>query len=357
VQRGVWQSLGTEGRHKKMVDRRQPVAVVTPVFNDWEAFGLLLEDLGKQKAADRFLIHVFAVDDGSTTCPTADAFTSRLGNIERLHIMRLTGNLGHQRAIAVGLVAAFKVSGFTAVVVMDCDGEDRPMDVFQLLEKAKEYPGSIIVAKRAQRSESIVLRAMYRLYKALFRALTGQSITFGNFCLIPTPALQALVHNPAIWNHLAAAIKRSKTDFVEIPIDRGPRLRGISRMNFVSLALHGIGAISVYTDVVFVRIIMAAGITGLVVLLCLGGIFGIRLGTDWAIPGWATYVTASLTIIFLQALLFASIALFQLLSLRSMRPFIPITDARVFLSEDYPSVQLHANVKDGGERSGIRAQN
>jgi polyisoprenyl-phosphate glycosyltransferase len=323
-----------------MVDSRQAIAIITPVFNDWEAFGLLLKDLGKQQAADRFLIHVFAVDDGSVDCPEADSFSALVGRIQRVHILRLTSNLGHQRAIAVGLVAAFKVNCFNAVVVMDSDGEDRPEDVFQLLDKWKEYPRSVIVAKRAQRSESIFFRSMYRLYQALFRALTGRSITFGNFCVIPAPVVRSLVHNPAIWNHLAAAISRSKADCVQIPIDRGLRFGGLSPMNLMSLILHGIGAISVYTDVAFVRIIMAAGIIGLLVLLGLCVIVGIRLMTDWAIPGWATYATASLTIIFLQALLFASIALFQLVSFRSMRPFIPVVDARAFLSDEYPSVQV-----------------
>jgi hypothetical protein len=102
-------------------------------------------------------------------------------------------------------------------------------------------------------------------------------------------------------------------------------------MNFVSLAVHGLSAISVYTDVVLVRIIMAAWIFASIVFLGLVAVIAIRFGTDLAIPGWASYVAASLTIIFVQVLLLAGIAIFQLLSFRSLRPFIPASDASAFI--------------------------
>ena len=243
------------------------VAIVLPVFNDWEFFGLLLKHLGEQEFTGRCSICVVAVDDGSSDVPLpTNKFIDRLGKVEELKIIRLASNLGHQRAIAVGLVSTFKSSKFDAVVVMDSDGEDRPSDVAKLLAHWDLHPTRIIVARRARRLESFFFRCFYVLYKMLFRALTGQTINFGNFCLIPKNALQSLVHNPAIWNNLAAAIKRSRLACTYIPIDRGARLSGVSQMNFVSLALHGISAISVYSDVVFIRIVAMALVTSLIVL-------------------------------------------------------------------------------------------
>jgi hypothetical protein len=104
-------------------------------------------------------------------------------------------------------------------------------------------------------------------------------------------------------------------------------------MNFVKLAVHGLSAISVYTDIVLVRIIVAAGILGAIVALGLIAVVAVRFGTDWAIPGWASYVAASLTVIFVQAILLAGVALFQLLSFRSLKPFIPASDASSFVVE------------------------
>jgi glycosyltransferase involved in cell wall biosynthesis len=310
------------------------VAIVLPVFNDWDSFGLLLKDLGEQEFAGRYRICVVAVDDGSSAVPPATNFNDRLGKVEELKIIRLAANLGHQRAIAVGMVSTFKNSEFDAVVIMDCDGEDRPSDVAKLLAHWDRHPTLIIVARRARRSESLFFRCFYILYKVLFRALTGEAINFGNFCLIPKNALQSLVHNPAIWNNLAAAIKRSRLACAYIPIDRGERISGVSQLNFVGLALHGISAISVYSDVVFIRIVAMAMVMGLIVLVGLSSVVYIRLATEWAIPGWASYMTGALAIIFSQTLLMAGLALLQLVGLRSLNPFVPVADAMKFVAEE-----------------------
>ena len=102
-------------------------------------------------------------------------------------------------------------------------------------------------------------------------------------------------------------------------------------MNFVSLAVHGLSAISVYTDIVLVRIIVAACVLAGIVVLGLIAVIAVRFGTDLAIPGWASYVAASLTVIFIQAILLAGVALFQLLSFRSLKPFVPASDASAFI--------------------------
>ena len=276
------------------------VAIVLPIFNDWVSFGLLLKNLGEQQFARHYRISVRAIDDGSSDAQVACDFSGRLGMIEELKIIRLGSNLGHQRSIAVGLVDAFKSSTFDAVVVMDSDGEDRPSDVERLIQHYNEHPTSIIVAKRKRRSEALLFRCFYVLYKVLFRALTGQAINFGNFCLIPKNALRSLVHNPAAWNNLAAAIQRSGLAQSDILVERGFRLSGVSRMNLVSLTLHGISAISVYADIVFVRIITIAMFIGIIVFLGIAAIAYIRLATEWAIPGWASYMTGLLSIILSQ---------------------------------------------------------
>jgi glycosyltransferase involved in cell wall biosynthesis len=318
------------------------IAIVLPVFNDWESFGLLLKDLGEQQFCDRYRICVMAIDDGSSKVPLASEFSDRLGKVKELKIVRLVSNLGHQRAIAVGLVFAFKTLQFDAIIVMDSDGEDRPSDLAKLLAHWNRNPTSIIVARRARRSETLSFRCFYVVYKALFRALTGQTINFGNFCLIPKNALQSLVHNSAIWNNLAVAIKRSGLTYDDLPIDRGVRLRGVSRMNFVSLALHGISGISVYADVICVRIVTAAVATGLTAILGLTTVVCIRFMTEWAIPGWASYTAGALAILFSQALLMAGLALLQLVSLRSLRLFMPFTDAMNYVAAKPSEINMRS---------------
>ncbi len=66
--------------------------------------------------------------------------------------------MGHQRAIAVGLVVAAEKTGSDCIVVMDSDGEDRPEDLRDLISGAERFPDNIICARRAERSESAWFR-------------------------------------------------------------------------------------------------------------------------------------------------------------------------------------------------------
>ena len=57
--------------------------------------------------------------------------------------MRLAVNLGLERAIAVGLSLVAERSDIDAVLVMDCDGEDRPADITALVAAGLQRIGRI----------------------------------------------------------------------------------------------------------------------------------------------------------------------------------------------------------------------
>ena len=167
--------------------------------------------------------------------------------------------------------------------------------------------------------------------------MTGQKIDFGNFCLLPRASLCALTYNPAIWNNLAAAITRSPIPRIALPVARGVRFAGKSRMNFQSLLVHGVSAMAVYADYVLLRILIGSTLLAGLAVIAIALVVGIRLGTNWAIPGWASFLAASFAIIFLQALLISGIALFQLMSFRNVRTIVPAVDASSLILET-PSI-------------------
>ena len=301
-------------------------AIVIPVLNDWDQVGRLAGELDRLPALAGERLRLVLVDDGSYPPPSEQSLAAAIsgnGAVEALSLVSLACNLGHQRAIAVGLVEVARCAGIDRVVVMDADGEDRPADVARLIAASARAGATIVLAQRARRSEGPGFRAGYAVYRLLFRILTGSSIRFGNFCLVPHAFLNALTHNPATWNNLAAAIMRSRLPVTAVPTDRGERYGGQSKMNFFALAVHGLSAISVYIDVTLIRIICAALVMGLAVLAALVAIVALRLFTGLAIPGWASFMGVSLIVLLFQALLFAGVALFQFLSLRSMPAVAP----------------------------------
>jgi glycosyltransferase involved in cell wall biosynthesis len=310
---------------------QKSIGVIIPVFNDWSSLELLIGKLNQQAEGTQCKLRIFVIDDSSSEPPGLKCLSGQ----PRLDIqlVRLSSNLGHQRAIAVGLVIASRLDDIEAVVVMDADGEDRPEDIPRLLSAWGGDENLIVVAQRSRRSEGPLFKLFYALYKLAFRLTTGQRIDFGNFCLLPRASLYALTYNSAIWNNLAAAITRSQILRVAVPVARGTRLAGKSRMNFQSLLVHGVSAMAVYADYMFLRVLIGSALLAGLTVAAIAVIVGIRLGTSWAIPGWASYLVASFTIIFLQALLMSGIALFQLMSSRNMKTFVPALDASSFVLE------------------------
>jgi polyisoprenyl-phosphate glycosyltransferase len=308
------------------------VALVTPVFNDWESLSVLIRNIEQLYHREAVEFSIVIVDDGSIDA--AEELNIPLGQhscIRRLDIVRLAMNLGHQRAIATGLCVVAKRNDADSVIVMDSDGEDRPDDIATLLVAAEGRPDYIIMAHRAKRSEPFLFRMGYRAYKLLFRILTGKSISFGNFSLIPLNIVRRLVHMPDLWNNLAAAIIRSRIPFVIAPTERGQRYFGRSQMNFINLIVHGLSAMSIYSDVIFVRILLAAAAVTIASLSAIAIVTGIRLATDLAIPGWATTVVGDLLIVLLQTVVLVIVTALMVLSSRSSPPVVPIRDHVAFL--------------------------
>jgi len=310
------------------------IAIVTPVLDDWDTFASLVAEISERFAGSDFAFHICAVDDGSAeSLDPASIVLPRASCIKSLEIIRLGANLGHQRAIAVGLCAIAEGGTAEAVVVMDSDGQDRPADIAVLLAASRQHPQHVVFAGRAKRSESHVFRFWYYLYKLLFYALTGQAINFGNYCAMPMAAVRRLVHMPELWNNLAASVMRSRLRYMSVPTARGSRCAGQSQINLVALMVHGLSALSVYADKIFVRILLAAGLVAGIAGLGVIAVTTIRIATDLAVPGWATTVVGDLLIILLQTLVIVIAASLTVLAGRSSRPIVPIVDCLCFVAE------------------------
>lgn len=310
------------------------MAIVIPVLDDWDSLGVLTSRISEVFAGTDILLDIVVVDDGSLL--PSDAYLSGLpqgGPIASVEILRLTVNLGHQRAIAVGLLELAARSEHDEVIVMDSDGEDRPEDLLTLLSTADKRPSQIIVAQRGTRSEGLSFRAAYGAYKVLFRTLTGLRIDFGNFCLLPKSALKRITQVPEIWNHFAATIARSRIPFTKVLTDRGVRYAGTSRMRLLSLVVHGLSAISVYSEVFLARMLIAC--MGMLGILTTGiiAVLGIKFFTTLAIPGWATTAIGILTVLFMQTALLMGVIILVVLSGRSWSRPVSRVDHQHLIAE------------------------
>jgi hypothetical protein len=305
----------------------EPTLVLLPLYNDWESLQLLLVQLDDELARHGIRARVLVVDDGSSQQPQAVCNWRPVEALAKVEVLTLRRNLGHQRAIAIGLAYVEQHIDSRSVVVMDSDGEDSPADVPRLLERFDQERGEkIVFAERTKRSESITFMTFYLLYRWLHLLLTGVHVRVGNFSVIPRARLESLVTVSELWNHYAAAVFKSRQPRCSMPTRRAKRLSGHSRMNFVGLVIHGLSALSVFSETIGARLLI---LNSVIFLLATTGVITtvvLRLGMRMGIPGWATNVVGILLIIMLQTMMLTVLFCFGILGGRQATSFIPRRD-------------------------------
>ena len=187
------------------------IAVVIPVLDDWKSLALLLPILDASLTDRRLSVEILVIDDGSSIpFEKARITLPKFSNLNKISILELKRNLGHQRAIALGLTFAATELDCDAAVVMDGDGEDQPADAARLIEKCRaEDFSAMIFAKRSKRSEGFAFRFFYSLYKFFYKILTGRAIRFGNFSVVPRRILRRLIVVSEVWNHYAVGAMKA----------------------------------------------------------------------------------------------------------------------------------------------------
>jgi polyisoprenyl-phosphate glycosyltransferase len=314
----------------------QSIVILIPVYNDWTCLDALLTILDRELGAEGISANILVVDDGSTVPPDEDFLDGEYQAIREVEVVELRRNLGHQRAIAIGLAYIEDRESCGTVVIMDSDGEDAPNDVPRLLRRyCDEGCQKIVFAERAQRSESLTFRLFYALYKLVYKVLTGRTVPFGNFSVVPRRRLSSLVAVSEMWNHYVAAVLKSRQPFCTVPTERATRLHGEPKMNFVGLVIHGLSAISVDSDLVGVRSLVFSLVMIVLALVGLIAIVAIRLATNLAIPGWATIAAGVITILLFQFIMLAVIFSFITLSSRNGSFFLPKRDYVHFVGRTY----------------------
>lgn len=140
------------------MNETKTIYCVTPIYNDWESFAVLTANLQKlqETHAGHYLFSIIAVNDGSTQERHPESLNAMLP----ITVLDLKVNIGHQRAIAVGLQYVYnEITDYDYVVVLDSDGEDNPHDISRLIEAMhREQSAKIIFAQRQKRQESALFK-------------------------------------------------------------------------------------------------------------------------------------------------------------------------------------------------------
>lgn len=278
-----------------MINPAHQLIIVTPVYEDAEASDRLFREIHSEFGKSVFIV---AVDDGSVKQPLKIESLSNSG-IEGV-VLKLRRNVGHQRAIAVGLgYVSEHMQNQQRVVVMDSDGEDLPASITDLLEQLESSQIDVVVAKRKSRVETFRFKIFYAVYKRFFGLMTGRSISFGNFMALKSSAVKRLVAMQELSIHVAGAVLASKLRTKACALDRGPRYAGKSKMNFVGLVLHGFKALMVFAEDVLVRVGIASAAVAILAIAGATAASVLKL-IGFSTPGWFSIALGILVLMFMQ---------------------------------------------------------
>ena len=230
------------------------IKILIPNYNDWQSVFKLLENIDLVIAGLEEEVSVLIVNDASTE--QRPEISLNLNNLKSIQVINMKENRGHARCNAAGLKYINEREDVDYVIPMDGDGEDRPEEIRSLIEKAKEYPDTVITANRIKRSEGLLFKFCYLIHKYLTFVFTGQSIKFGNYTCLTKSAVDKMSKEAATWSSFSGSLSKLFKDRRSVPSIRGSRYFGPSKMSFFNLLKHSLSIIAVYKFTVLIRSII-----------------------------------------------------------------------------------------------------
>jgi dolichol-phosphate mannosyltransferase len=211
------------------------LSVVVPVFNCAECLGPLHERIQAVMASLQLDYQIVLVDDRSGDCSWG-ILKEIATRDHRVDAVRLSRNFGQHAAITAGLARA---SG-DWTVVMDCDLQDPPEVIPELLATARQGY-EIVFGRRRRKGHSLMRRIASTAYFKVTNALLDTDIDgeFGTFSILSRKVVNAFLQirdKDRQYLHILFWLGYKHT---AIEFEHQPRFAGQSSYSFKRLLRHG----------------------------------------------------------------------------------------------------------------------
>jgi polyisoprenyl-phosphate glycosyltransferase len=227
------------------------IIILIPVFNDWESLIRLINEINENiKDFKNINFECLVVNDASTIDKPE---LIKPNSIKSLQILNMKENRGHARCNAFGIRYVYKNKEFDNLILMDGDGEDRPIEIKNLINATINNPDSSVVAKRVKRSEGFFFQLLYQIHKIITYVFTGKNIRFGNYSCLTKNDVKKLHSDASLWSSYSGTVKKNLKKVSEINSERGLRYFGPSQMSLFKLLIHSFSIIAVFKYQVFLR--------------------------------------------------------------------------------------------------------
>jgi polyisoprenyl-phosphate glycosyltransferase len=266
------------------------LSVVIPVFDEQDNLTLLYQRLTAVLEETEPNYQVVFVDDGSRD-GSLNILRELVEKDERVILIELARNFGHQVAISAGLDYAFG----QGVIIMDADLQDPPEVLPQFIAKWREGH-DVVYAIRATRKENWLMRIAYAAFYRLLSKIANIHIPLdaGDFCIMDRKVVDLLVGMPERNRFVRGIRSWVGLDQVGLPYQREARNAGKPKFTLtrlVYLALDGLISFSYLP----LRAITVMGFGVSFISICLAVFYAVkRLTVGLSPPGFATTIVAIL---------------------------------------------------------------
>jgi glycosyltransferase involved in cell wall biosynthesis len=213
------------------------------------------------------------------------------GKVPGIIAVRLSRNFGQHYAITAGL--DFARGEWT--VIMDCDLQDQPEEIPRLLDKAREGY-EVVLARRAERRDSISKRAGAAIFYRAFALLSGYRLdpTVGSFRLMSKKVVDAYCTMRETARLFGGMVQWLGFETAYVDVEHAARYDGqASSYRFSTLLKLAVdGMISFSNRPLYLSIGLGAAFS------VISGLYGLSLVVDFllhpqiGVPGWLSTITA-----------------------------------------------------------------
>jgi polyisoprenyl-phosphate glycosyltransferase len=227
------------------------IIILIPVFNDWNSLEKLIKEISYNIEDYKTIKFKCVIINDSSTIKQPKLIKPNI--IQSFQILDMKENRGHARCNAFGIRHVLKNEQFDYLILMDGDGEDRPIEIKSLVNKVIDNPNISVIAKRVKRSEGFFFQLLYQVHKIITYIFTGKNVNFGNYSCLTKPDVEKIYSQPSLWSSYSGTVKKNIKQLNQIDSIRGLRYFGPSQMSLLKLLIHSFSIIAVFKYQVFLR--------------------------------------------------------------------------------------------------------